>query len=80
MITGSYDLDTVEEAFDVALKIDLTFKRLVDAKAWCSRCEEYRHYDYHCSSKSQHVSMYLVMMLTTRNLLRMSTFLLRLLV
>jgi len=32
MITGSYDLDTVEEAFDIALKIDLTFKRLVNAK------------------------------------------------
>ena len=26
MITGPYDLDTVEEAFDVALKLDLTFK------------------------------------------------------
>ena len=32
MITGSYDLDTVEEAFDVTLKIDLTFKTLVNAK------------------------------------------------
>jgi len=31
MITVSYDLDTDEEAFDVALKIDLTFKRLVNA-------------------------------------------------
>ena len=30
MISGSYDLDTVEEAFDVALKIDLTFKVLVN--------------------------------------------------
>jgi len=33
MISGSNDLDTVEEAFDVASKIDLTFKRLVNAKA-----------------------------------------------
>ena len=33
MITGSYDLDIVEEAFDVALKIELTFKRLINAKA-----------------------------------------------
>jgi len=33
MFTGSYDLDTVEEAFDVTLKINLTFKRLVRAKA-----------------------------------------------
>ena len=32
MITDSYDLDTVEDAFDVALKIDLTFKRLVNTK------------------------------------------------
>ena len=30
MITGPYDLDTVEEAFDVALKLDLTFKTLVN--------------------------------------------------
>jgi len=26
MITGPYDLDIVEKAFDVALKLDLTFK------------------------------------------------------
>ena len=26
MITDPYDLDTVEEAFDVALRLDLTFK------------------------------------------------------
>jgi len=31
IITSSYGLDTVEETFDVALKIDLTFKRLVNA-------------------------------------------------
>ena len=30
MITGPYDLDTVEEAFDVALRLDLT--TLVNAK------------------------------------------------
>jgi len=41
MITDSYDLDTVEETFDVALKIDLIFKRLVNTKAWCSKCEGY---------------------------------------
>jgi len=33
MIAGSYDLNTVKEAFDIALKIDLTFKRLFNAKA-----------------------------------------------
>jgi len=41
MITGSYDSDPVEEAFDLALKIDLTFKRPVNAKTRCSKCEEY---------------------------------------
>jgi len=54
-ITGSYDLDTIEEAFNVALKIDLTFKMLVNVKAQYSQCEGYRHYDYQCSSESQHV-------------------------
>ena len=37
MITGSYNcsynLNTIEETFDVALKIDLTFKTLVNTKA-----------------------------------------------
>ena len=54
-ITGSYDLDTVEEAFNVALKIDLTFKILVNVKPRYSQCEGYRHYDYQCPSESQHV-------------------------
>jgi len=27
MITGPYDLDTIEEAFDVTLRLDLTSKR-----------------------------------------------------
>jgi len=55
MIAGPYDLDTVEEAFDVALRLDLTFKMLVNAKAKCSKCEGYRHYDYQCPSECQHV-------------------------
>ena len=45
MITVSYDLDTIEEAFDVALRIDLTFKTLVNAKSRCSKCAGYGHYD-----------------------------------
>ena len=57
MITGSYDFNTVEEAFNVDLKIDLTFKKLVFAKARCSKCERYWHYDYHCLSKSRYVSI-----------------------
>jgi len=55
MITDPYDLDTVEEAFDVALRLDLTFKMLVNARARCSKCEGYGHYDYQYSSESQHV-------------------------
>jgi len=39
MITGSYDLNTVEEAVNVALKIELTFKSLVNTKCQCSKCE-----------------------------------------
>ena len=57
MITGSYDLDTIEETFDVALEIDLTFKRLVNVKVRCFKCEgyEHEHYDYQCPSESLHV-------------------------
>ena len=33
----------------------MTFKRLVNAKARCSKCEGYGHYDYQCPSKCQHV-------------------------
>jgi len=55
MITNSYDLDTGEEAFDVAIKIDLTFKTLVNAKARCSKYEGYRHYDYQCPLESQYL-------------------------
>jgi len=57
MITGSYDLDTIKDAFDVVLKVDLTFKRLVIAKARCFKCEGYGHCDYQCHSKSRHVSI-----------------------
>ena len=46
MIIGAYDLDTVEEAFDVALRLDLTFITLVNTKAKCSKCKGYRQYDY----------------------------------
>ena len=48
MINDSYDLDTIEEAFDVALKIELTFKKLVNTKARCSKCEGYGHFDHQC--------------------------------
>ena len=44
VITDTYNLDTVEEAFDVAIKIDLTFKTLVNANARYSKCEGHKHY------------------------------------
>ena len=46
MITAPYDLDTVEEVFDVVLKIYLTFKMLVNTNTRCSKYEGYGHYDY----------------------------------
>jgi len=55
MITGPYDLDTIEEVFDVALRLDLTFKTLVNAKTRCSKCKGYVYYDYQYPSESQHV-------------------------
>jgi len=55
MIISSYDLDTVEKAFDVAIKIDLTFKLLVNDNARCSKCKGYGHYNYQCTSESQHI-------------------------
>jgi len=33
----------------------LTFKTLVNANTWCSKCEGYEQYDYQYPSKSQHV-------------------------
>ena len=57
MIMSSHDVDTLEEAFDFGLKIDLTFKGLLLTGTWeqCSKYEGYGHYDYQCPSKSQHV-------------------------
>jgi len=46
MIISSYDLDTVEEAFDIALRINLILKTLVNVKARYSKCEGCEHYDY----------------------------------
>ena len=75
IITNSYDLGTVEENFDVAIKTDLTLTRLVKANARCSKCEGYGH--YMIISALRRVDMLvlcLVMMLMTQKLLRMSTF------
>ena len=55
MITISYDLNIVEEAFYVALNIDSSFNMLINAKTRCSKCEKYEYYGYQCPSDSQHV-------------------------
>jgi len=51
MITGSYNLDTVEKVFDVALKINLNLTRLVNVKSRCFKCEGYWHYEDQYPSK-----------------------------
>jgi len=77
MITGSYDLYTIEDAFDIALKIDLTFKILVNDKAPYCKCEGYVYYDYQCPSESQYVKIVPSDDVDDSQLLRMSTFLIR---
>jgi len=59
MITSSYGVDSIEDAFEFALKMDLTFKGRVSIKAWeqCSKCKRYGHYDYQCPLKSRHVNI-----------------------
>ena len=61
MITSSYSVDSVEDAFDFVLKIDLTFKGIVDAKAWEQffKCERYKHYEYQYLLKSRYVNFVL---------------------
>ena len=79
IITGSYDLDTIEEAFDVTLKMNLTFKKLVNPKPDVLNV---RNMDIMIISASQRVNMLelcQVIILMIRKLLRMSTFFLRLL-
>jgi len=47
MITSSYHVDSVEDAFPLALEVELSFKErfIFKAKEQCSKCEEYGHYD-----------------------------------
>ena len=61
MITSSYSVDSVEDAFDFVLKINLTFKGIVSAKAWeqCFKCERYEHYEYQCLLESRYVNFML---------------------
>ena len=56
MITGSYDLDTIKEAFNVVLKID-------DAKVCCSKCEGYEHCNISSLKYCIFISMYLLVIL-----------------
>ena len=62
------------------LKIDLTFRRLVNTKVRCSKREGYRHYDYQCPLESQRGRTVPSDDVDGLRLLRMFTFLLRLLV
>ena len=80
MITDFYNLDTVKKAFDVALKIGLTFKTLVNAKTRCFKYEGYGHNNYQCPSESRHVRIVPSNNVDDSRLLRMSIFFLRLLI
>ena len=80
MITGPYDLDTIEEAFDVALKLELTFQTLVNVKAGVLSVRDIDTMIINVSRSANMLEQCLVMMLTTQRLLRIFTFLLRLLV
>ena len=76
MISDSYNLDTIEETFDVALEIDMTLTTLVNAKARCLR-----DMSTMIISAPRRVDMLvLYLMMLTRKLLRVFTILLRLLV
>jgi len=78
--SDSYDLDIIEKTFDVALKIDSTFKMLVNARLGVLSVREMDIMIINASRRVNMLELSLVMMLTTRRLLRMSTFFLRLLV
>jgi len=47
MITSSYHVDSIEEAFHLALELELSFKHKFISKyrKQCSKCEGYEHYD-----------------------------------
>ena len=59
MITSSYHVDSVKEAFHLALELELAFKGIFifKAKEQCFKCEAYRYYDYQCPSTSRHVKI-----------------------
>jgi len=80
VITGSFDLGIIEEVFDVALKLDLIFKTLVNAKAQCSKCKGHGHYDYQCPSECQHVRTMSSNDVNDSKIIEDVTFILRLLV
>ena len=59
MLTSSYHVNSIEEAFHLALVLELSFKRIsiFRAREQCFKCEGHRHYDYHCPLKSRHVNI-----------------------
>jgi len=67
MITGSYDLYTVEEAFDVALKIDLTFKMLSMSRPDILSVRDMDIIIISALWRVNMIELCLVIMLTTRN-------------
>ena len=55
MITSSYGVDSVEDAFNFALKTNLNFKGIVNAKV-CEQYSKYEgcgHYDYQYPSQKE---------------------------
>jgi len=59
MLTSSYHVDSIKEAFHLTLELELSFKRIFISKAreQCSKCKRYGHYKYQCPSKSRHVNI-----------------------
>jgi len=58
MLTISYHVDSIEEAFHLALELELSFRGIFISKAkeHCSKCEGYKHY-YQYPSNSRHVNI-----------------------
>jgi len=77
MITGSYDLDTVEEALDIVLKIDLTLKRLVNIKTRILSVRDIYIMIISAPRRVDMLELCLVIILMIQWVLRMSIFFLR---
>ena len=67
MLTSSYHVDSVEDAFHLALELALFFKRIsiFKVREQYSKCEGYGHDDTCASRRVNMLILCLVMMLTT---------------